>query len=154
MESKSVARMVGVLYRQSLTYMHHGLKDLGITPLECIFLVSLFDHEGANQEQLSSLLVIDKSATTKAMKSLENKGFVTRNQCRDDKRAKRIYTTSSAQLIKEPINAMLQQWVAFLTHEMEAEGIELTLKSLNTMVDRAVSANHKELLHTPKRMIK
>lgn len=146
MESIHVGRLIGVLYRQSLNYMHHALQDMGITPLECIFLVALFDNEGANQEQLSAILVIDKAATAKAMKSLEEKGLVTREQCRDDKRAKRIYTTAKAKKIRKPIDAMLRQWVAFLTQEMEADGIDHALQSLSTMVGRAVKADHQALV--------
>lgn len=151
MESIHVGRLIGVLYRQSLNYMHHALKDMGITPLECIFLVALFENEGANQEQLSALLVIDKAATAKAMKSLEEKGLVTREQCPNDKRAKRIHTTAQARKIRKPIDAMLRHWVDYLAQGMEGDGIDSALQSLNAMVDRAVNADHQALVKASRR---
>lgn len=147
MKSVTMSRLVGVLYRQSLNYMHQALKGMGISPLECIFLAALFDSEGANnQEQLSAMLVIDKSATAKAMKSLEEKGLVTREQAHDDKRAKRIHTTAKAKQLRKDIDITMQQWVDYLTEEMESGALDQAVQSLNAMATRAVKADHQALL--------
>ena len=146
MKNVAMARLVGVLYRQSLNYMHYALKSMGITPLECIFLAALFDCEGASQEQLCSMLVIDKSATAKAMKSLEDKGLVKRDQCLNDKRAKRISTTAKARGLRKDIDIMMRQWVDFLTEDMESGALDQAVQSLNAMATRAVKADHQALL--------
>lgn len=139
MEVEKVGRVLGVLYRATLDHFSHLSGQFGISGLEGTFLLTLFEHEGINQERLSALLVIDKSATAKAVKSLEGKGLVRREQSREDRRAKNVFTTDQAKAIRAPIMAHLEPYADRLASGVSAGDLETTIRTLTFIADKLVS---------------
>ena len=136
MEAERIGRVLGVVYRHSLNYMNSFSQELGLSALECVFLVSILVNEGINQEQLSTLHAIDKSATAKAMKSLEAKGFITREQSRDDKRAKNVFPTQKSQQTHSVIAEKLQAYLEYTSKDIDAEDFAITLRTLERVASR------------------
>lgn len=139
-------RFVGVLNRQSQAYINNALKNIDISYSECIFLSNLYNNEGINQEELSSLLFIDKTITAKSIKSLSQKGFLIRKQCETDKRAKKLYLTDKAKDCKEEIFSLLEKWKSFITDGMDIKTKNIVFNNLQLMAERAASANFSEIL--------
>ena len=75
---------ISVLYRQFQIYINNNTKDLQISASEYIFLMEMYKNDNMSQEQLSKNLIIDKSATARAIKSLEEKEYIIRKK--DDER--------------------------------------------------------------------
>lgn len=146
MERNDLARFVGVLNRQSQAYISNALKSINISYSECIFLVNLYDNEGINQEELSSMLLIDKTITAKSIKSLEEKGFITREMCEKDKRAKKLYLTNKGRDCREHIFLVLKNWVDFVTGEMDEKTKIIVFSGLQLMAEKAANADFNELL--------
>jgi len=139
MEVEHISRVLGVVYRHSLDYMNASMLELGLSALESAFLISILVNEGINQEQLSALLAIDKSATAKAMKSMEAKGFVRREQSADDKRAKRVFSTEKGRRCREFICAKVEQYISLLAGNISPEDFEATLRTLTLMADKMIA---------------
>ena len=139
MEVERISRVLGVVYRHALGYMNAFAEELGMSALECIFLVAIFANEGINQEQLSTLLAIDKSATAKAMKSLEKNGFITREQSRDDKRAKNVFSTMKSKQCRKFIVLKLQAYVDFTSTDIDVNDFAITLRTLERIANKLVS---------------
>lgn len=74
MELLTLARNVGILHRQTQTYIAAIGSTLDISFSECILLMNIYGNEGITQEELSALLFIDKAATARSLQSLEKKG--------------------------------------------------------------------------------
>jgi DNA-binding MarR family transcriptional regulator len=138
-EVEHISRVLGVVYRHSLDYMNATMLELGLSALESAFLVSILVNEGINQEQLSALLAIDKSATAKAMKSMEAKGFVKREQSADDKRAKRVFSTERGRRCRDSICAKVEHYISSLASDISPEDFEATLRTLTLMADRMIA---------------
>lgn len=137
---------VGVLNRQSQAYISNAFKNIDISYSECVFLSNLYDNEGINQEELSSILFIDKTITAKSIKSLEEKGFLIREKCEMDKRSKRLYLTDKGRNCKEEIFSSLEKWINFITDGMDRKTKNIVFNGLKLMAERAASANFDELL--------
>lgn len=142
----NIERFVGVLNRQSQAYINNALKDIDIGYSECIFLSNLYNNEGINQEELSSILFIDKTITAKSIKSLEKKGFLIREKCETDKRSKKLYLTDKGRNYKEEIFSLLEKWINFITDGMDIKTKNTVFDGLRLMAERAASANFNELL--------
>jgi MarR family transcriptional regulator, organic hydroperoxide resistance regulator len=140
MEVEKVGRVLGVLYRASLAHLSGLSGQFGISGLEGTFLLTLFDHEGITQERLSALLVIDKSATAKAMKSLEAKGLVRRTQSLEDRRAKNVFTTDRGKALWEPILANLNVFADRLASGVSPGDLETTIRTLTFLAGKLVDA--------------
>lgn len=146
MEEKSIGRLISILYRQSQVYINHALKDVNISSSEYIFMMALYKNEGINQEKLSTLLFIDKAATARAMKSLEEKGMVVRVNDRMDKRAKRVFTTEKGKDCKEFIYKTCKGWTELISDGMDEETFQIVYRSLKGMTEKAQLINQIQVL--------
>lgn len=94
--NKSITKQMIYAARLSQLCIGSCLEKYGITAAEEPFFMAVQAHAGADQETLTSLVGVDKAATTRAVCSLEKKGFLTRRQDERDRRQKRIYPTEKS----------------------------------------------------------
>lgn len=74
----------------------NALQKYNLTAAEEPFLMATLNHEGFSQEELTLLVGVDKAATARAVRSLEEKGYLRRVQDPRDKRQNRVYPTEKA----------------------------------------------------------
>lgn len=108
------------------------LKQFGIGSGQIMFLLELYYSDGVRQEDLSTLLNIDRANTTRAVTKLEEEGYAVRKLDEEDGRAYRIYLTPKAQAVKGELFALLGDWedklMAALTTAEQEVFIELLKK--------------------------
>ncbi|HWJ03616.1 MAG TPA: MarR family transcriptional regulator, partial [Verrucomicrobiae bacterium] len=83
----SIRRDISTLYRYGQAYIAKRIGALDIGSGQYIFLMTLFRKGGISQEELSCYLRIDKGTTAKAIKKLEDGGYIKRETDLKDKRA-------------------------------------------------------------------
>lgn len=140
---KSIGRLISILHRQSQIYFNYALKEYNITSAEYSFLLSLYRKEGVTQDELSSYLHIDKSATTRAIRSLEQKGFVIRNKDDVDKRFNRVYLTEKALNCKDKFRQQVFHWSEILAEDLDEETADIVYNVLEKMVDKVEKTDFK-----------
>ncbi|BDU71793.1 MarR family winged helix-turn-helix transcriptional regulator [Mesoterricola silvestris] len=136
MEIEQICRVFGVLHRHSLDHIAGFARGLDISAVECIFLLFVLANEGINQERLSALLTIDKSATAKAMKSLERAGYIERSPSSRDRRAKIVFSTAKARDLQPLIKANLKGYMEAITREVSPGDLEITLRTIEAVTNR------------------
>ena len=141
---KSIGRLASILHRQSQVYINRALREFDITSAEYSFLLFLYHKEGITQDELSLHLYIDKSATARAVKSLEQKGYVTRDKDDEDKRFNRVYLTEKAKHFRDEIRKRVWKWSEFLTEDIDEETTEIVLSVLEKMVEKVEGSNLKK----------
>ncbi|MFE5322971.1 MarR family winged helix-turn-helix transcriptional regulator [Paenibacillus sp. NPDC056579] len=129
----TIPRWVSLLYRYGQMYIGDRLKHLDIGRGQHIFLNTLYREDGLSQEELSSYLKIDKGTTAKALKKLEEQGYVTRQVRDEDKRSYRIFLTEKALLIKDEVRAVLADWRTKVTEGLSEEEKQMALTVLEKM---------------------
>lgn len=92
---------------------------------------------------MSSYLYINKSATTRAVKSLEQKGYVIKYRDDIDKRCNRIYLTDHAKHYMNEIRQRILQWSDFLSEDIDEKTHDLVISTLEKMVDKVEHTNLK-----------
>ncbi len=116
-----IMRWFSILHRLFLGHVHEGLKEFNIGSGQIMFLLELYYQDDVNQEALSRYLSIDGANTTRAIKKLEQEGYVTRQQDQADKRAYKIFLTDKAIEIKPQIFALISDWEDRLFQDLSAE---------------------------------
>lgn len=142
----SIGRLISILHRQAQVYINYTLKAFDITSAEYAFLLLLYRKEGITQDEISTYLYIDKSATARAIKSLEKKGYVIKNKDSLDKRCNRIYLTDKARDCKEEIIERISRWSDFLTNDLDEETRRIVISALENMVEKVEATNLKKEL--------
>lgn len=130
-----------VLYRQFQIYINNNTKDLGIGASEYIFIMEIYRNDNISQEELSKNLIIDKAATARAIKSLEEKEYIIRKKDKKDKRTNRIELTKKGIEIKDRLSKLLEEWGDTVTKDMDKETIELVLGIIKEMSKKAIDKN-------------
>lgn len=139
----SIGKYISILYRMSGTYFAKEFKRLNIGSGQYMFLAFLYEREGVNQEELSNYLSIDKGTTARALKKLEEAGYISRIQDDKDRRAYRVFITPKGMSIKEEFFSILQGWNDNLINELKPEEIQ----TLKTLLKKIILLNIQEDFH-------
>ena len=99
-----ILREVGTLARSIQSISDVKFKDLNLQRGQFVFLTRVCENPGFNQIDLSNLLKVDKTTTTKAVQKLIDEGYITRERDHVDKRMWRLFPTSKALSVFPVIN--------------------------------------------------
>lgn len=106
-----MGKWISVLHRQFQVYLNKQLKPYGMNSSEFIYILTLFSkEEGMSQDELAQALFIDKAAVARSVKSLEQKGFISRRQDSQNHRIKRVFLTQKAIDFAETLRKILDNW--------------------------------------------
>ena len=133
---------ISVLYRQFQIYINNNTKDLQISASEYIFLMEMYKNDNMSQEQLSKNLIIDKSATARAIKSLEEKEYIIRKKDDNDKRTNRIKLTKKGIEIKDRLSNLLEEWNNEITSNIDKNLLNTVIDTINKMSIKAIEKNN------------
>ena len=138
-EIKSIGKWISILHRQSQIYINRELKPYGLNSSEYIYLVNLAsENEGVNQKYLSDKIIIDDALTTRAMKSLEDKGYIIREKSTSDKRSYNVKLTEKGVKIQPVILEILKNWTEIISEGMNEEEKDAIIQKLTVMSNNAL----------------
>ena len=129
----NISRLISILYRKNQVYISHSLRVYGVSAAEQPFLVYLYDKDGATQEEMAAYLNIDKAAAARSVRSLIEKGFVTKSRDEIDRRCNRIRLTQKAMGCKDEIILRLGLWNVFLMEGMDHAEKEAAFGAISKM---------------------
>ena len=136
----SIGKWISILHRQAQIYLNVKLKPYGLNYSEYISLVNLSpEGNGNNQKHLSDILIIDGALTTRAMKSLENKGYIIREKSKSDKRANNVRLTAKGIEMQPIILMALKDWTDIISEGMEEDEKDSIIQKLTVMTNNALA---------------
>ncbi len=106
--TQCVGRYISMLYRASNCYINKELCKYGIGSGQYIFLLYVFNNNGCNQEEISTVLNIDKGTTARALQKLEKEGYINKEIDKNDRRINHIIITKKGSEIKNIIIKILK----------------------------------------------
>ncbi|MGI6433027.1 MAG: MarR family winged helix-turn-helix transcriptional regulator [Sphaerochaetaceae bacterium] len=124
---------ISILYRKASAFFNAALKPLGLSAAELPFLMTLLRKDGMSQEQLSTLLDIDKAATARVVRSLERKSLVIRVKKTGDRRYNYVYLSELGRLKVASFLPMVEEWNALLVQGFAEEEKKQLLEHLQKM---------------------
>ncbi|GHU40455.1 transcriptional regulator [Spirochaetia bacterium] len=134
---KSLIRLITVLYRKSQSYLSVALSKHNLTTAEQPFFAALQKYDGITQEELSTLICVDKAATARALNSLEKKGYVKRVQDQHDKRQNKVFLTTTARKHWPAVERELIRFNELLIKNIDKNSLETIYNSLLQMEENA-----------------
>jgi DNA-binding MarR family transcriptional regulator len=135
----SIPRWMSILYRTGQMYLGNRFKELDIGKGQFIFLNALYRQDGRTQEEISYDLRIDKGTTAKALKKLEEQGYVVRTVREHDKRSYNVHLTDKALQIKDQVRQGFADWRELLMEGLTEEEKGSMLHILEKMGRNAAS---------------
>lgn len=132
--------MVTLLARKSQAHIGSALEKYDLSAAEQPFFMALQHHEGITQEQLTAIVCVDKAATARAVRSLEEKGYLVRRQDETDRRQNRIYPTEAAKRLGPMVKKELLRFNDQLTRGIRPEELDIISSCLQTMEENLAAA--------------
>lgn len=133
----SIGKWISVLHRYTQIHLSKELKPYNLGSGQHRFLLVLFHEDGISQEMLSSILLIDKATTARAISKLEKEGYVFRQVDPNDKRSYRVFITDKAKEFKPILKNILDNWSHQLANNFSEEEKEQLLDLLSKMSKNA-----------------
>lgn len=137
---ESLIRLILSIYRTSQIHIVPSVSEFDIGRGQWYFLNQLLlEADGISQEELSRKMVVDSAHTARAIKILEEKGFVYREKDSEDGRKKNIFITDKSLKIKEDYHNIYKDLNKILVKDFTSEEIELLISLLFRMEDNIKS---------------
>jgi DNA-binding MarR family transcriptional regulator len=104
--SDKILREIGTIYRALNTFSDFIMKSISLERGQFQYLMRINENPGINQQQLSEILLVDKTSTAKAVNKLVAKGYIIKKTGETDKRNFNLFLTHTGEkactfLIKE-----------------------------------------------------
>jgi MarR family transcriptional regulator, transcriptional regulator for hemolysin len=133
------------MIRSARQIVNANLRPLNLSSAEGNILLHLLTqgHE-MGQEQLVEQLDISKPAVSRALDSLEKKGFVTREQDPDDRRVHRVRLTDQAREIGPAVEQAYNQLYALAMQGISQEELDNFVKLFSRMSENFMRAQAKK----------
>ncbi|MBO5093513.1 MAG: MarR family transcriptional regulator [Lachnospiraceae bacterium] len=119
-------RLIAITHRKTQIYWNRTLRQYDVTASEIPVFLQLYREEGITQDEIAAKQALDKSAVTRILQSMSQKGFLERHKDAGDKRCNRIFLTEKGKSLYEPIQSAREKLNARLLERMnESERNEL-----------------------------
>ena len=127
-----ITRWISLTERCSQEFRLHEMSELEISPCHHIYIYCLCYNPGVSQEDLVKMVHVNKSNVARALKVLQDDGFVYKEIDDLDKRISRIYPTEKAKALLPKLREKMQYWneiiMAGLSEEEQDKLYELLKK--------------------------
>jgi len=126
-------------------HMHERFKDNGVdlTKEQMVVLKKLHEQDGLSQNELAFLVLRNKSSLTRLLTKMERKGYITRKQCKEDKRINNVFLTDIGKDIFTKSKPVIKQLIETMEQSIsisEKHQIIKTLKKIQTNFDSNVQS--------------
>lgn len=131
----SITKRIIFMARKMQLCIGERLSRFEITAAEEPFFMAIQRNEGATQEDLTEFVGVDKAATTRAIRSLENKGYLVRKQDDKDRRQNRVYPTDAVFRIGDSLHNELLCLNNELVKGLSEEQLQALSEALSVIED-------------------
>ena len=100
-----VLREIGMIARALDSISNVEFKQYALTKGQYLYLVRICEHPGIIQEQLSKLVMVDRTTVIRAVQRLADHALIEKRPDETNKKIRRLYPTEKARLIYHRITA-------------------------------------------------
>lgn len=139
MEDQSIGKWVSIMHRHFHLYLNRELKEKELSASEFLFLLHIPHETHVNQKYLTEKLSVDKALTVRAVKSLFQKGFIEREEDKNDKRVSLLKLSPKGKEALPFVKKKLENWTKILSEGISDSENKLLQKQLKKMALNAIS---------------
>ena len=140
---REIGKNLSTIVRLTHCHINDELMSHDISSGQFPYFMALIMKEGATQEELSEILFMDKGTTAKALKKLEENGFIIRKKCQTDKRCNRVFFTEKGRSLIPEVMRVLRTWSDKMFKGFSMEERELLGEHLDRMMKNIIDLRDK-----------
>jgi DNA-binding MarR family transcriptional regulator len=128
-----VLREVGMLARCIQSICDIRFRELKLQRGQAIYLARVCEHPGMNLIDLSNLLKVDKTTTTKVIQKLIQAGYLEKVRDKVDRRAWLLFPTRSARTVYDSIIRQENRFIEICTGDFSPKDRETAFRIIRRM---------------------
>ena len=133
-----IGKSLSIVYRYRQIIINYRLKPYNLGSGQHVFLINIAKNEGINQKDLTNLVMMDKATTAKALKKLEEHGYIYRQCNQRDRRYNQLFLTEKGHEMMPVITSILMEITEELAVGMTEDEIQYFSTFLDKMLNNAV----------------
>ncbi|MFJ7754313.1 MarR family winged helix-turn-helix transcriptional regulator [Peribacillus muralis] len=90
---KEILREIGMIARALDSISNIEFKDFDLTKGQYLYLVRICENPGIIQEKVAEMIKVDRTTAARAIKKLENQGFIVKKNDDYNKKIKKLFPT-------------------------------------------------------------
>ena len=130
-------KMLNNISRSQAIYRHNNVSEKDLHSSHYAFVLAVCREPGRSQEELAEELCINKSTVARNLNSLEEMGYIKREQIPNDKRQFSVYPTEKMLGVLPEIKEASQNWMALLSEGISESDMLVFDSVLCRMQERA-----------------
>ena len=134
-----IIRDITEIARCTTQYRSEALAPMGLKACHASYLTEICANPGISQDQLASLICINKSNVARQAAILEEDGFITRTPSATDKRIMQLFPTGKTMELLPQISQVLIDLECCLTSDMTEEEKNLLENLLSRTLAKAAA---------------
>ena len=135
--------LISIIHRTRIIHLNSEMKDLELTASQIPFLIQLSHKEGVTQDHLAVHLHIDKGTVARALKKLEDNGFIYREVNPQNRRKYLLFLTEKGRQIIPKIYHINTEWEKSVCFDLsDTEYVQL-FNTLQTLAMKSLEKVHK-----------
>jgi len=138
---ESLGYRLSIASRQQERRLDDGLRDLGLTRITWCVLLAIGNEDLTQPSDIAQFVGIDRTATSRALRQMENDGLIARASGQDDRRTRCVTLTPGGQRVLAEGTPIARANARAMATRLSAEEHQ-TLKDL---LDRLIRAEDKAL---------
>lgn len=91
---EDILREIGSISRMLESIANIEFREFQLSKGQYIYLVRIYENEGIIPERLAELIKVDRTTLSRAVKKLEENGFILKKIDKENKKIKHLYTTT------------------------------------------------------------
>jgi DNA-binding MarR family transcriptional regulator len=130
--------LVSILHRTHMIYLDRRLGRLELSAGQFPLLVHLARTPGITQDDLAAYFRIDKGTVARAMKKLEDNGFVYRSIDPENRRRYCLCLTKKGEIVMPQALRIANEWEEAICAGSSETDLPQVYDSLRTLVDKSL----------------
>lgn len=146
MHARSIGKLITYIARHLNRYVDRETAHLRLSSATVPFLTYLYEHNGVHQDEMAENLQFDKSSAARAVKVLEQRGYVTKVIDSNNKRRNVVTLTNRGFSIQDELAEILEQTTNRLFADFRASEIDRYFKTT-----QKINQNLRKMMNDQKR---
>ena len=134
---------LSILYRNTQKFFDKAMAPFDIGSGQLLYLLLINENEGITMQEITRIGEVDKGTTTKSIQKLIEQGYVVAQTDENDRRFKRLYTTSKAIDIITPLYEYRNELRQRLSNDVDIDEFE-------KMLDKVCTNSRMYLVNEPR----
>jgi MarR family transcriptional regulator, temperature-dependent positive regulator of motility len=132
--------LISVIYRSRNIYLNNSVKLAGLSYGQFFAILLLSKEENITQDRIADTFYLDKGTVARAVKKLEESGYICRTQDPENRRAHKLNLTVEGRQIIPLVFEIVNKWEKTVCEDFSDDELKKLYSMLRTICRRSLQS--------------